>query len=249
MKLGKFNLIYICVATLLFYSCTKDNYEQPNASISGFLKDVNSGEAIPGVVGNGNFGDLQFFQLDYLVQNPAGFSIAGFKADGSYSNATLFKGKYKLVPRGPYFYSDTVIVDLEGTKNVDLEVVPFVNVGITLEEVTSNSITVKVKASRSVQADAFIKQQISQVVAILGTTAGVNYNNYYVVNNNTSNYRYVTNTTNIANEVISTTDYSYTFENLKPNTTYYLRGASRVSNNNPSNYYNYSKLLSVKTAD
>jgi hypothetical protein len=104
-----------------------------------------------------------------------------------------------------------------------------------------------VKASRSVQADAFIKQQISQVVAILGTTAGVNYNNYYVVNNNTSNYRYVTNTTSIANEVISTTDYSYTFENLKPNTTYYLRGASRVSNNNPSNYYNYSKLLSVKT--
>lgn len=249
MKLNKINIILLLVVGLFIVSCAKDNYEQPNASLKGVLRDKTSGEPIPGVVGNGNFGDLQFFQLDYGVDNPSGFSIAGFKSDGTYANATLFSGQYKLVPRGPYFYQDTVVVELVGDMSVDLNVIPFVDVELSLVEATSNSITVNVKAKRGEGADEIVQQKISQVVALLGTTAGVNYNNYYVVNNNTSDYRYVVNTSAIENEVISVTEYTYTFKNLKANTNYYLRGASRVSNNNPSNYYNYSDVLTVKTAN
>lgn len=246
------NIYKICwsvVAALLFVGCAKDNYEQPNASLQGVLRDANTQEPVPGVVGNGNFGDLQFFQLDYGVDNPAGFTSAGFKADGSYANTTLFDGQYKLVPRGPYFYTDTVVLDLRGNMQQDLAVLPFVDVDLRVGEVTSNSIAVYVKAQRNAGADAVASQQISQVVALLGSTAGVNFNNYYVVNNNTADYRYVANTSSTPNAQIGETEYTYTFANLKPGTTYYLRGASRVAERNPSSYYNYSELVEVTTKD
>ena len=171
---------------LTVVACGKDNYELPNAKIQGVLRDAKTNEPVYGVVGNGNFGDLQFFQTDYGVENPAGFTTAGFKADGSYANAMLFNGTYKLVPRGPYFYTDTTVVELKGSMDVDLKVVPFVHASLTIGEVTANSITVKVKAQRNVEADKIVEQQISNVDTVLGTTAGVNYNNYYVVNNNTT---------------------------------------------------------------
>lgn len=247
MRFKHIYILWSLLGCLTVMSCAKDNYDQPNASIHGILKNAKTGEAVPGVVGNGNFGDLQFFQLDYGVTNPAAFTIAGFKEDGTYSNNTIFNGQYKLVPRGPYFYQDTLVVDLAGKMNVDLSVIPYINVKIDVSEVTSTSITVKVKAQRNAAADEIVNQQISQVLAVLGTTAGVNYNNYYVVNNNTTDYRQIVTTSTIANAEIGLTDYSFTFSNLKANTAYYLRGAARVSNNNPSNYYNYSNLLEVKT--
>jgi|GEM_PF-705921 len=247
MKMSIKNILSCTVLVLALASCKKDNYEQPNASIQGILKDVTTSEPVPGVVGNGNFGDLQFFQLDYGVTNPSAFTTAGFKADGTFANMTLFNGRYKLVPRGPYFYQDTVVVDLKGNMTVDLPVIPYTYVDLTVEDVTANSITVKVNASRNATAEALVHQQVSAVVALLGSTAGVNYNNYYVVNNNTVDYRYIVNTSAISNDEIRKNEYTYTFKNLKPQTTYYLRGAARVSTNNPSGFYNYSSLIVVKT--
>lgn len=247
MLLNKKNIFWSTTLALAIVSCSKDNYDQPNASLEGVLIDATTAAPVPGVVRNGNFGDLQFFQLDYGVINPTAFSTAGFKADGTYANATLFNGNYKLVPRGPFFYTDTVVVDLKGKMKIDLPVVPYTYVNLTVAEVMTNSITVKIKASRNATAEALLKQQVSAVVALLGTTAGVNYNNYYVVQNNTTEYRYVVNTSAIPNDQIAQNEYTYTFKNLKPGTTYYLRGASRVSTNNPSGYYNYSGLFVVKT--
>ena len=187
--------------------------------------------------------------MDYGINNPSGFTTAGFNADGHYANLTMFNGKYKLVPRGPYFYQDTVIVDVKGNLSVDLPVVPFVDVQLTVSAFTSTSITVQVNAKRNPNADVIMPQKIASVVAILGTTNGVNYNNYHIVNNNTSAYRYVKNTKDVTNEQIASENYTHTFNDLQPGTTYFLRGASLVSTNNPSNYYNYSKLLEVKTSD
>lgn len=241
------NKIISACLLLTVVACGKDNYELPNASIQGVLRDATTNEPVNGVVGNGNFGDLQFFQTDYGVENPAGFTTAGFKADGSYANATLFDGTYKLVPRGPYFYTDTTVVELKGNMEVDLKVVPFVYPTITIGEITANSITVKVKAQRNADAEKIIAQQISNVVAVLGTTAGVNYNNYYVVNNNNTAYRFAENTSAIPNAEIANKEYSYTFANLQAGTRYFIRGAARVANNNPSSYYNYSDLKEVTT--
>lgn len=245
----KFNRIYysvIAIATLCF-GCKKDNYDTPNAGLTGKLIDANTKGVIPGAVGNASFGDLQLFQLDYGAPIPTAITSAGFKIDGSYGNTYLFNGRYKIVPRGAYFYKDTMVVDVKGSTVADIKIVPYTYVTLVIGTITNNSISITVNATRNPFADATTVQKIANVAAVLGITEGVNINNYLNVNGNATDYRFQVNTEGIPNETVNTTPYAYVFSKLKANTTYYIRGGARVSTGNPSNYYNYSTLAEVKT--
>lgn len=123
----KFNyiLITLFIATS-FFACKKDNYDAPNATLSGRL--VYQGETIY----------VEQDQVSYELWQ-SGFGRyapirSSFSQDGTYS-AALFNGTYKLVipkGQGPFMWktnakgnADSLLIELKGDQNLDLEVTPF----------------------------------------------------------------------------------------------------------------------------
>jgi hypothetical protein len=238
----KKNFLYTCalfvMASLFFASCERDNYEAPNSQLSGKLINSDTNAPVPSQTLNG--GVIRLIQLDYssAIASPINSAI---HSDGSYDNAYIFSGKYKVIAIGPFYYTDTLTVDVKGSTTLDLKVKPYLNVSATVGEVTANSIklTYTVKSNGNTQ-------KIARVGAIIGNTLGVDINNYL---GNLAANRVLVNTESIANETVNATTYSATFNNLKANTDYYIRAAGRTTPaGNPSSYYNYTDVIKVTTS-
>ncbi|MBB2148236.1 DUF3823 domain-containing protein [Pedobacter gandavensis] len=228
--------IYLSLAATLFCgACKKDNYEAPDAGISGNIVDALTGKNVPQQTLNG--AKIRLFQTDFRNPEPINSAI---KADGSYANTFIFSGNYKVVAEGPFFYKDTLNLNIKGNVQADLKVTPYMEVTCELVSKTSTSITVRVKANRTPNNT----QKIARVAVVAGTTTGVDINNYYNVNG-TSNGRVLENTEAIADAVVEAKTYEFTLANLKPGTSYYVRGAARTINN--GNFYNYASMLQIST--
>lgn len=249
----RYILLYsLAVLTGLSTGCHRDNYPPPNGGVYGTLYDANTNAVIPGATGASSFAQLQLYQIGYssIPAQPIGID-GGFKADGTYADAQIFNGQYKIMVHGPFFYMDTTTVNIKGNTLANIKVVPYINVKISIGPVTDSTITVTVNALRNTYADAISPQQIVNVGALLGTTMGLNINNYlvltYLGNSHTKDYSPFVNTSSSTNAEIGTINYTFTFANLTPGTTYYVRGAANVSAGNPNNYYNYSSIVQVTT--
>lgn len=117
----KKELIYIftiCIALLT--GCTEyDNYDEPGSMLTGKVHYEGT------QVGLRNSGvSLELWQDGYELKGSIPVYIA---QDGTYS-ATLFNGQYKLVRKaeGPWANqtSDTLVVNVKGNTNFDVEVRP-----------------------------------------------------------------------------------------------------------------------------
>ncbi|MDL2208493.1 DUF3823 domain-containing protein [Parabacteroides sp. OttesenSCG-928-O15] len=113
----------ILVATLmclLFAGCAYDNYDEPNAMLSG--KITYNGNPV-GVRSNGT--QLEIWQDGFELYSKIAVHIAH---DGTYS-AALFNGTYKVVrlAGAPWEAQskDTVTVEVRGNTVKDIEVQPF----------------------------------------------------------------------------------------------------------------------------
>jgi len=114
---------YIAALTIfLAFSCGKDNYEEPRATLSG--KVTYQGQPI-GVRGSNNSVRLQLWQNGYALRNPIDVYVT---QDGSFS-AKLFDGQYQLVTvpgNGPWMHNtDTLQVQVKGNTKMDLQVTPY----------------------------------------------------------------------------------------------------------------------------
>jgi hypothetical protein len=123
----KFKLIILVVAMAgLFASCNYDNYDEPGSFLEGNI--VYNGEAI-----NVSSKDVSFqlWEPGWQKSYPINVEVA---QDGSYSSL-LFNAQYKLVipsNQGPWRTklnsesgSDTIYVNLNGNKTMDIEVEPY----------------------------------------------------------------------------------------------------------------------------
>lgn len=125
MKIKIHHIILLaCFASII--SCKKDNYDAPSSTLSGKL--VYNGE------GFGLEKDqvpFQLFEYGFGKVGPIGSS---FTQEGTYS-AVLFDGQYKLIVpngQGPFLWKqtaagnpDSMVINLNGSQVLDLEVVPF----------------------------------------------------------------------------------------------------------------------------
>lgn len=119
-------LIYIfSVCTTAFAACTEyDNYDAPDASLKGKVHYQGT------QIGLRNSGvSFELWQDGYELTGSIPVYIA---QDGTFS-ATLFNGQYKLVRKadGPWVdeTSDTLIVNVNGSTQFDVEVKPHFIVG------------------------------------------------------------------------------------------------------------------------
>lgn len=119
-------IIFLGVISSFLASCGYDNYDEPTSLLEGKL--VYKGEAI-----NVSYNDVTFQLWEPGWQTKAQINVS-VDQDGSYS-AMLFNATYKLIipsNQGPFRSktnaetgSDTILVKLDGSKVMDIEVEPY----------------------------------------------------------------------------------------------------------------------------
>lgn len=111
---------------LTAFSCKKDNYDAPSSMLSGHL-------TYQGVPVNVSSKDVTFELWEPGWGKSGAISVA-VNQDGSYA-ALLFNGQYKLVippSQGPFrsiidpeTKSDTMLLTINGSRQLDIEVMPY----------------------------------------------------------------------------------------------------------------------------
>ncbi|WP_104384656.1 DUF3823 domain-containing protein [Sphingobacterium sp. HMA12] len=124
----KTNLIIMGMLIVLglFSSCEKDNLDYaPNASFSGEIRDLETGELLPQDILEGS--KIYFIELGW--NNPPVQSMV-FKNDGTFRNDLMFAGDYKIIlNKGNYVPLDTLLYQMKPGANTQLfEVVPYVRI-------------------------------------------------------------------------------------------------------------------------
>ncbi|WP_339864867.1 DUF3823 domain-containing protein [uncultured Algoriphagus sp.] len=137
MKLKSINTYLILLIGLIVASCEFDNFEEPKSTLSGRI--VYNDEPL-GLRSNGV--QLELWQRGYDLFQKIPVYVA---QDGTFS-AVVFDGDYKMTlirGNGPWMdRTDSVDVQIRGSKMIDVEVQPYFVVNNTSFSVNGNSLSV-----------------------------------------------------------------------------------------------------------
>lgn len=110
-----------------------DNYDGPNATISGGIYDYQTGELVEQDIING----MQIEYVEHGFDNPQTQYMV-VKNDGTYRNNLMFSGTYTIQPvRGNFVPVEAQEIEVSGDTRHDFEVQPYIrvrNVEIQKEE-------------------------------------------------------------------------------------------------------------------
>lgn len=126
MKIYKLLLVFVS-CFLLFEGCDMfklDNYESPNASFKGGIKDADTGELVETDLLDGS--EIRAYELGY----PEGVQIWKIKESGEFQNDLVFSAHYKIDFINCNFFP-FVIDDLEikrGENTYDFQVTPYIRI-------------------------------------------------------------------------------------------------------------------------
>nr|WP_068890461.1 DUF3823 domain-containing protein [Pedobacter panaciterrae] len=128
-------------ATILASSaCTKiDNYDGPNASFEGNLISSEGGNLLT----SQGSSQIRLEQISWSA-TPSPQEIPS-KFDGTFKDSKLFKGTYKVIPKGGAFWPlyDTLTVDInKGTKH-DFTVTPYILIKNFTATLNGKTLTLK----------------------------------------------------------------------------------------------------------
>lgn len=228
MKLINKILILLSV-TLLAVSCNKDNYAEPAGSIKGAVVDAETGDSVQTETPNGS--RIQLFEQGRSAVAPVNFWAM---PNGAFENTRVFDATYKIIATGPFFPADTATVSVSGVSSEPLifKVIPYLRIAQSISKITSSSITVKYKISRSKEGG-----KIARKTCLIGANKYVNVNAYLD--------RKLDNTEAASDTELLAGEYTETFEGLKPGVTYYIRSGARTIND--GSLYNYTPAVPVTT--
>lgn len=145
-------MAFIVAFAAMTSSCQKDNFEPPKDQFTGHL--VYKGEPIQ-VKNTGDGQGAVYFELWQKGFGKSGAINVYLNQDGSFS-ALLFNGDYQLVippAQGPFISltnektnSDTIPVQINGSKSMDIEVLPYYMFGKSAFSIGADSV-VKITTS------------------------------------------------------------------------------------------------------
>ncbi|MDU1905525.1 MAG: DUF3823 domain-containing protein [Dysgonomonas sp.] len=130
-------LTILSLSLLTLFSCSKDNYDEPESELTGTI--VFNGQAI-GLRQTDEAVQMQLWQDGYELYTAIPIYVT---QEGTFS-AKLFNGTYKLVSRdknGPWINSrDTVIVTVSGRTNIEYPVKPYYTISDEKYQIVGDSL-------------------------------------------------------------------------------------------------------------
>ena len=160
-------IFLIIFALILFYSCKKDNYAEPQETLKGTVVDAATGE--PVLTDQGSEGTrVRLRELSWTETTvPDNFDFFCMK-EGIFQNTKLFAGRYNVrvdgafIPllrkniEGDTLADETKYVDVKGVTEVEFKVQPFLKVEWVGEPtVAGGKVTATVKVTRGVSPSDF----------------------------------------------------------------------------------------------
>lgn len=223
MKMKK--LFYLQLILLFAYACSIDNYEAPNATLSGRVIDNVTNEMIEN--GGVNGGTV----IHAFEGNSVQPIICNSFPDGSFVNAAFFSGNYKLVAVGAFkMATDTIRISVNGNTEVDIKVIPNVRLNASLLNREASTATIKVEYEK-LHGD----QTINQLCVVWSTIPNPNMFTFSGGGQKTEN---------VASQGLSKGEIIFTITGLNVGQNYHIRAAALT--NAAGSYYNYSKPIESK---
>jgi len=216
------NIFYLLLIIMSVASCSVDNYDAPNATLSGKVIDnVTNGMIENGGVNSGTI--IQIFEGN--SKQPI---LSNSFPDGRFENAVLFPGNYKLFTIGAFrIVGDTTRISITDNTEVEIKVLPNVRLKATLQSFVGTTATVKVEYSK-VHAD----QTLNQLAVVWSTINNPNLFTFFGGGQKTET---------VTSQNLTTGEKIFTITGLTAGTKYYIRAAGRTFA--PGNYYNYSTTI------
>ncbi|WP_131539820.1 DUF3823 domain-containing protein [Pedobacter nototheniae] len=174
---NKLILSILFLANIGLVSCKNeiDNYISPEGGISGTIYDAETKEPIQLPV-QGAAGVL----VNLFEQNTGASKSIDFRAnqDGTYQNAKVFNGDYKVVVNGPFVNKCEGNTRINGQTTLDLSAVPFSRISIDAVISADNNITINYKVDKT--DSKFVLSNVS-VMWNFAPRVDINNSNYAAI--------------------------------------------------------------------
>jgi hypothetical protein len=148
MKKIHYILGLLTIASTLFVSCGVDDYDAPDAALTGTVTDAITGK--PLITEQPNGFEVQNEELSWS-DNPQQEKFWG-KADGTFKNTKLFPGHYRItLVNGPFVQPASKEVDLKSgqTATLDFTVTPYTTLSNFSVAKTGSDVTVTFSVSKN----------------------------------------------------------------------------------------------------
>lgn len=114
----------VLLAPLMIISCELDNFDGPDAQISGKIIDIETGELVQTNIIKGT--TIKLLEHGYDPVTPQYLKV---KTDGTYTNNFLFANTYTVQPDLRNFVQiDTQVVKIGKNTKLDFEVLPYIRI-------------------------------------------------------------------------------------------------------------------------
>lgn len=223
MKMKK--LIYTAFLFLMLFGCSIDNYESPNAVLSGKVIDNVTNEMVEN--GGANGGTV----IHVFEGNSRQPIICNSFPDGHFVNAAFFSGSYKIIAIGAFkMVSDTIHVSVSDNKEVEIKVLPNVRLKASIVNREASSITVKVEYEKVHES-----QVLNELCVVWSTYPNPNMFTFSGGGQKIEK---------VSSQNLSSGEKIFVISGLDQGLNYYIRAAART--NAAGNYYNYSKPIQTR---
>jgi hypothetical protein len=230
----------ICLASCMGI----DNFDAPDAHISGRVIDATTGQ---NYVTDHADTRIRIWEKSYSL-NPTPQNIP-VKADGTYNNSKLFSGTYDMIPfDGPYWPVDTVKGVQIGKKMSvqDFTVTPYLKVIEFKAELSGTTLTMSCRLQAPLtERNGVDLPQILEVRPFLSLTqycGAANRIDYYYSNDYRVNLRRTWDRIDTTGDGKSDETFTISVEVLK-GYTYNVRMGANV--NDPYQKFNYSEIIKI----
>ena len=216
------NVIYLLLIIMSIASCSIDNYDAPNATLTGkVLDNVTNNMIENGGVNSGTI--IQIFEGH--TKQPI---LSQTFPDGHFVNAALFPGKYKLFAVGAFkMVGDTLDITMTTNTNIDIKVLPNIRLTATLQSIVATTATVKVDYEK-----VFADQTLTQLAVVWSTIDNPNLYTFFGGGQKTET---------VTSQNLTTGSMTFPITGLTAGTKYFIRAAGRTDA--PGSYYNYSTTI------